>query len=95
MLPAVRWRQPPELPDSGVAAFTGKIFATLTGSYPYKLMSQAIERKELMEKQTGFLGISSAAWVVIGILALGAGALVICALVLMAFGIDVGGVLSS
>ncbi len=46
-----------------------------------------------MEKQTGFLGISSAAWVVIGILALGAGALVICALVLMAFGIDVSGVL--
>ena len=48
-----------------------------------------------MEKQTGFLGISSAAWVVIGILALGTGALVVCALVLMAFGLDVGGVLSS
>jgi hypothetical protein len=48
-----------------------------------------------MEEQTGFMGISSAAWVVIGILALGASALVICALVLLAFGIDVGGVFSS
>lgn len=83
------------MPDSEVTALAGNTFATLTGSYPYKLLSHTIERKELMDKQTGFLGISSSAWVVIGILALGAGALVICALVLMAFGIDVGGVLSS
>lgn len=48
-----------------------------------------------MEKQTGFLGISSSFWGVIVILALVAGAIVICALVLLAFGLDVGRVLSS
>jgi hypothetical protein len=47
-----------------------------------------------MEKQTDFLGISSRAWCVIGVLSLAAGAMVICALVLFAFGVDVGGVLS-
>jgi|GEM_PF-1200674 len=43
-----------------------------------------------MEKQTGFLGISSSAWGVFGMLALAAGALVICALVVMMFGLDIG-----
>ena len=47
-----------------------------------------------MEKQTDFLGISSWAWCVMGLLGLAAGAMVICALVLFAFGVDVGGVFS-
>lgn len=47
-----------------------------------------------METQTGFLGISSWAWCVMGVLALAGGAMVLCALVLFAFGVDIGGVLS-
>ncbi len=43
-----------------------------------------------MEKQTGFLGFSSSVWGVIGILSLLAGAIVVCALVLLAFGLDIG-----
>ena len=44
-----------------------------------------------MEKQTGFLGISSAAWVVIGILALVmGGAIVIWAILFLAFGLTIG-----
>ena len=42
-----------------------------------------------MQKQTGFLGITASVWGVIGILALLAGAIVICALVLLAFGLDI------
>jgi hypothetical protein len=38
-----------------------------------------------MEKQTGLLGISSWAWCVMGVTALAAGAMVVCALVLVAF----------
>ena len=57
-------------------------------------MSQTITGKGTMEKQTGLLGISSWAWCVIGLLGLAAGAMLICALVLFAFGVDVGGVLS-
>ena len=91
MLPAVGWGQPPELPDSDVTALTGNIFVTLTGSYPYDLVSQTRVRKDLMEKKTGFLGIPSSAWVVIGILALmGGGAIVTCALVALAFGVSIG-----
>ncbi len=48
-----------------------------------------------MEKQAGFLGTSSSFWGVIVILALVAGVILICALVLLAFGLDIGGVLSS
>lgn len=48
-----------------------------------------------MEKQTGFMGISSSFWGVIVILALVAGVILLCALVLLAFGLDIGGVLSS
>ncbi|MGB7063015.1 MAG: hypothetical protein WBF13_11770 [Candidatus Zixiibacteriota bacterium] len=40
-----------------------------------------------METQTGFLGISSWAWCVMGLLGLAAGAMVLCALVLVAFGL--------
>jgi len=46
-----------------------------------------------MEKQTGCQGISSSAWSVIGIVALVVGAIVICALVAMMFGLDIGEVL--
>jgi len=91
MLPAVGWGQPPELPDSDVTALICNIFATLTGSYPYDPVSESKVRRDLMEKQTGFLGISSAAWVVIGILALmGGGAIVIWALLALAFGVSIG-----
>ncbi len=44
-----------------------------------------------MENQTRPLGISSVAWVVIGIVAL---VIVVGALLAMMFGMDVGGVLS-
>lgn len=44
-----------------------------------------------MEKQTRSLGVSSVAWVVIGIVAL---VIVVGALVAMMFGLDAGGVLS-
>jgi len=87
--------QPPELPDSDVTALAGNIFATLTGSYRSNLVSQTRVRKDLMEKQAGFLGTSSSFWGVIVILALVAGVILICALVLLAFGLDIGGVLSS
>jgi len=40
------------------------------------------------------MGISSSAWIVISILALLGGAMLICALVLVAFGVDIGGVIS-
>jgi hypothetical protein len=43
-----------------------------------------------MEKQTSFLGIPNAGWAVIGMLALAAGGLAICAFVLLAFGMDIG-----
>ncbi|MCK4858177.1 MAG: hypothetical protein KAT58_09430 [candidate division Zixibacteria bacterium] len=43
-----------------------------------------------MEKQTGFLGISTTAWGVVGMLSLAIGALVLCALVVMMFGLDIG-----
>lgn len=44
-----------------------------------------------METQTGFLGISSRAWVVIGILtAVVGGAIIIWALLLLAFGLTIG-----
>ncbi len=43
-----------------------------------------------MEKQTGFLGILSSAWGVFGILVLVTGVIAICALVLLAFYIDIG-----
>ena len=46
-----------------------------------------------MENQTSPRGISSSAWGVIGIVAAVAGLLVICAMVVLAFGVDVGGVL--
>jgi len=85
------WRQPPELPDSDVTFLTGNIFETLTGSYPYNPISQTKVRKDIMEKQTGFLGISSSAWVVIGIVAaVLAGAIVIWALLFLAFGLTIG-----
>jgi hypothetical protein len=48
-----------------------------------------------MEKQAGFMGISNSVWGVIGILALVGGLILICALVVLAFGLDIGGVLSS
>lgn len=47
-----------------------------------------------MEQRTGLMGISGKAWGVIGITALAFGALIICALVLMAYGIDVTNVVS-
>lgn len=87
--------QPPELPDSDVTALAGNIFATLTGSYRFNLVSQTRVRKDLMEKQIGFMGTSSSFWGVIGILVLVAGLILICALVVLAFGLDIGGVLSS
>ena len=44
-----------------------------------------------MEKQTGLLGISSSAWIVIGILAaVVSGGIVIWALLFLAFGISIG-----
>ena len=44
-----------------------------------------------MEKQTGFLGISSRAWVVVGILtAVVGGAIIIWAVLLLAFGLTIG-----
>jgi hypothetical protein len=43
-----------------------------------------------MEKQTGFLGISPSVWGVIGIVAILAGATMICALVALMFGLDAG-----
>ncbi len=45
-----------------------------------------------MEKQTGFLGLSSLAWVVIGVVALVA---LIGVIVVMLFGVNIGGALSS
>jgi hypothetical protein len=48
-----------------------------------------------MEKQIGFMGISNSVWGVLGILAIVVGVLLLCALVLLAFGMDIGGVLSS
>lgn len=48
-----------------------------------------------MEKQISFMGTSSSFWGVIGILVLVAGLILICALVVLAFGLDIGGVLSS
>jgi len=45
-----------------------------------------------MEEQTGYLGVSGKTWAVIGILSFAVGTLVICALVAMLFGMDVGGV---
>lgn len=87
--------QAPELADSDVAALTGNISATLSGSDPSNILSQTRVRKDLMEQQAGFLGISSSGWRVIGILALVAGAILLCALVALAFGLDVGKVVSS
>jgi hypothetical protein len=46
-----------------------------------------------MENQTSPLGISGSTWGVIGIVAAVAGLLVICAFVVLAFGVDIGGVL--
>ncbi len=43
-----------------------------------------------MEKQNGLPGLSIKAWGVFGLLAVAAGAMVICALVLLAYGIDIG-----
>ena len=43
-----------------------------------------------MEKQNGFSGLSIKAWGVFGLFAVAAGAMVLCALVLLAFGIDIG-----
>ncbi len=44
-----------------------------------------------MEKQTGFLGISSSVWVVIGILAaVVGGGIVIWAILFLAFGLTIG-----
>jgi len=44
-----------------------------------------------MEKKTGFLGISSSAWVVIGILALViGGAIIIWAVLFLVFGLTIG-----
>ncbi len=63
----------------------------MTGSYPSNLVSETITRKDTMETQTGFLGISSRAWVVIGILtAVVGGAIIIWALLLLAFGLSIG-----
>jgi len=54
-------------------------------------VSQTITRQGLMEKKTGFLEISSSAWVVIGILALVmGGAIIIWGLLFLAFGITIG-----
>jgi hypothetical protein len=47
-----------------------------------------------MEQQAGPLGLSGKAWGIIGIAALAAVALLICAAVLLAFGVDVGGAFS-
>ena len=47
-----------------------------------------------MEKQTGFLGVSGRAWIIIGVLGLAGSAMTLCALVLLLFGTDVGGMLS-
>jgi len=73
---------------------TVDISATSTGPDPFHLVSQPITGKDTMEKQTGLLGISSWAWCVIGLLGLAAGAMLILALLLFYFGVDVGGVLS-
>ena len=43
-----------------------------------------------MEQQAGFLGISGTAWRWIGVLALVMVALAFCAMVLLAFGVDIG-----
>ena len=48
-----------------------------------------------MEKQTGLMGMSNSVWSVIIVLALVAGVLLLCALVFLAFGLDISGVLSS
>lgn len=44
-----------------------------------------------MEKQNGFLGLSSKAWLALGVLGLAGTSMLICALVLLAFGVDAGG----
>ncbi|MFH1374602.1 MAG: hypothetical protein ABII79_12480 [bacterium] len=46
-----------------------------------------------MENQTKPLGLSGSAWGVIGIVAAVVGLLVICAFVVLAFGVDIGSVL--
>ncbi len=66
--------------------------ATLAGIYPSNLMKRIKIRKDDMEEQTGFMGMSGKIWGVIGVLSLAFGILVICALVAMMFGMDVGGV---
>jgi hypothetical protein len=52
-------------------------------------------RKDLMVSQIGFMGISSRAWAVIGIVAGVVGILLIGAMVLLAFGWNIGDVISS
>ncbi len=47
-----------------------------------------------MEQKNGFMGIPNSTLGVIGILVLVGGALALCALVVLAFGLDVGGVLN-
>ena len=43
-----------------------------------------------MEKQTGFLGISNPVWAVVAMGAVAVALLVVCALIAMMFGVDIG-----
>jgi len=61
-----------------------------TGFHPSNPVSQAEARRNVLEKQTGLLGLSNSAWGVIGIVVLVVGALGFLALILLAFGLDIG-----
>jgi hypothetical protein len=45
-----------------------------------------------MEKQNGFPKMLNSVWGVIGLLSIVAGLMLFCALVVLAFGLDIGGV---
>jgi len=44
-----------------------------------------------MEKQTGLLGLPKSIWVIVGMMGLASVALMLCALIILAFGVDIGG----
>lgn len=47
-----------------------------------------------MEKRSEFLGVSGKAWFALCAFGLAGGAMALCALVLLAFGLDIGGIAS-
>ena len=54
------------------------------------IIYNAILRRNIMEKQSGFGGISALGWAVIAILFMGAGALIFWLVVVMLFGRSIG-----